>query len=286
MSYLMYRKRRDDRCSNGNERRAGAKLGKLWTPECDKAFQEMKSIVAADYLMAYPNHKKPFYIYTDAPDYQMGAVIMQYDDNNILRPVAYFSQKLNSAQQNYTVNEKELLSIMMVLKEYRTMLYRAELRIFTDHKNLTSNTFNTQRIVRWRNFIEEYHPKLFYIAGKSNIMKDAFSRLPRTGDAELAAPELNFLFIDEWEQRCHTNPAAAFSHMPRAEFVEEENSTIETECLFGDELIQECMLNLPTDDKNIYECFLNLPDMPMQVNPLNLRWIKESRDREPRTSQI
>ena len=117
-------------------------------------------------------------------------------------------------------------------------------------------------------------------------MADAFSRLPQTGDAELAAPEIDFLFIDEWEQHCHTNPAAAFSHMPRAEFVEEENSTIKTECLFGDELIQESMLNLPTDDKNIYECFLNLPDMPMQVNPLNLRWIKESQDREPRTSQI
>ena len=119
----------------------GAILGDRWTPECDKAFQEMKSIIATDCLMAYPNHNKPFYIYTDASDYQMGTVIMQYDDKGILRPVAYFSRKLNAAQRNYTVTEKELLSIVMVLKDYRTILYGAELKTFTDHKNLTFNTF-------------------------------------------------------------------------------------------------------------------------------------------------
>ena len=71
-------------------------------------------------------------------------------------------------------------------------------------------------------------------------MADAFSQLPRTGDAELAAPAIDFLFVDEWEQHCRTNPASALCNIPRAEFYEEENSKAETECLFGDELIKEC----------------------------------------------
>ena len=78
----------------------GKKLGDLWTPECAEAFKKMKSIVAADCLLAYPNHNKPFYIYTDASDFQLGAVIMQRDDEGVLRPVAYFSQKLTPAQCN------------------------------------------------------------------------------------------------------------------------------------------------------------------------------------------
>ena len=71
----------------------------------------MKALIAKETILTYPDFSKKFTIHTDASDVQMGAVIMQEG-----KPLAFYSQKLSKAQLDYTMTEKELLSIVETLK--------------------------------------------------------------------------------------------------------------------------------------------------------------------------
>ena len=88
----------------------------------------MKALLAQDCLNVYPDLNQLFDIYTDASDYQLGAAMKQNG-----RPIAYYSRTLLPGEKNYTTTEKELLAIVLTLKEYRQMLIGAKLNVYTDH---------------------------------------------------------------------------------------------------------------------------------------------------------
>ena len=146
-----------------------------WEATHQQAFNTMKSIIAADALLAYPDPNQPFDVETDASDYQLCATIKQHG-----RPVAYYSRKLNSAQKNYTTIENELLSIVETLREFRGILLGSDVLVYGDHQNLTHklSSFTTQRVLRWRLLLEEFRPTFRYKQGVTNFIADALSRVP------------------------------------------------------------------------------------------------------------
>jgi hypothetical protein len=147
----------------------------IWGKEQDKAFKEMKRVISEKTQLYLPDFNKEFHIYTDASDYQLGAVIMQDD-----KPLAFYSRKMNNAQKRYTTGEQELLSIVETLKEFRNILLGQKLIVHTDHKNIVYGKLSNDRIVRWRLLLEEYGPEYVHIKGKDNIVADALSRLDIT----------------------------------------------------------------------------------------------------------
>ena len=89
------------------------KLKCKWTNVEQKVFNEIKQIVTCDALLIYPDFNKCFDIHADASEFQLGEVISQ-DGKRIV----FYSRKLTNPQQQYTVTETELLSIVETLKEF------------------------------------------------------------------------------------------------------------------------------------------------------------------------
>ena len=71
-----------------------------WKDEHQRCFGAIKRVIGREVLLGYPDFNNPFEIHTDALKLQLGAVISRMG-----KPIAFYSRKMNSAQQNYTKTE-------------------------------------------------------------------------------------------------------------------------------------------------------------------------------------
>jgi uncharacterized protein YhbP (UPF0306 family) len=121
-------------------------------------------------MLEYPNPNHPYDIYPDAGSkYAIGAMLMQ--DRKI---VSTFLRKLNKAQLKYTVTGQELLACIEVCKHFDQIICGCEVRIFTNHQNLTHD--QTQhanlREQRAQIFLDaEYQPKFIHVKGTDNTAR-------------------------------------------------------------------------------------------------------------------
>lgn len=152
-----------------------------WKAQHEQAFLDLKNaFVAAPTLATYKYDRKTV-LETDASDWASGGVLSQYDDENILRPVAYFSSKHSAQECNYEIYDKELLAIVKCLEEWRPELLGTgeAFEILTDHKNLeyfTTTKALNQRQVRWSEFLSEFNFRIIYRPGSKAVRPDALSR--------------------------------------------------------------------------------------------------------------
>ena len=72
---------------------------------------------------------------TDASDVAVGATLQQFEAG-MWWPLAFFSKHLQSAEQQYSAFDKELLAMYLAIKHFRCFLEGRTFTAYTDHKPL------------------------------------------------------------------------------------------------------------------------------------------------------
>jgi hypothetical protein len=105
-------------------------------------------------MLTFTDFSNHFHIYTDTSDKQLGAVITQDE-----KRIAFYSRKLNSAQQRYTTDEQELWSIVESLCEFHNIILVYKVIVLTNHKKITYAKSTSDRVMRWFLLIEDCGPE-------------------------------------------------------------------------------------------------------------------------------
>jgi hypothetical protein len=89
-----------------------------WSMEQQMVFDILKVTFTSAPILDCFNPDRDVIVKTDASDYVSTSVLSQYDNDNILHPMAYFSKKHSPAQYNYEIYDKESIAIVRAFKEW------------------------------------------------------------------------------------------------------------------------------------------------------------------------
>ena len=100
----------------------------------------------------------------------------------IKKPIAFFSIRPIKLQHKFTTIQKELLSVVEFINQFRGILFGYEINLFSYHKNLvySATLSEYQRVIWWKLILGQFVPNIQHIAGFDNILADKLIRLPYT----------------------------------------------------------------------------------------------------------
>lgn len=152
-----------------------------WTSAEQYAFDTLKAAFTSADLLRHFDPDLPLVLETDASDYAVAGILSHPTDKGDLRPIAFLSRKMNSAELNYEIHDKEMLAIIACFKEWRHYLEGAasQTTVYTDHRSLEYFTTSKQlnrRQARWSEFLADFNFVIKYRPGVQGTKPDSLTR--------------------------------------------------------------------------------------------------------------
>ena len=155
--------------------------------EAINSFNELKKLFSTKPFLIHFDFSLPRFLHVDSSGYAYSGILSQKDSSGDLRPVAYFSRKLNEAEKRWQVHDQELGAIVACFEEWGAWLMGSQepTIVYSDPANLRyfmKSQALTARQARWASFLSEFTFGIVHIAGKLNPADPASRREDYFGD--------------------------------------------------------------------------------------------------------
>ncbi len=142
-----------------------------WNKACQTAFNHMKRRMTETSILRHFDQTHETILKTDSFDYVNDEVLSQYDDEEVLHSIAFYSKNMSSAECNYEIYNKKLLIIIQAFEHWRLELKLTDISIkmFIDHQALISLMKDkklSQRQIRWVQKLADFNFKIMYRSDK------------------------------------------------------------------------------------------------------------------------
>ena len=156
----------------------------VWGLPQQTAFTEIKQALETSPVLSLFDQSRETVVSADASSYGLGAVLLQKQPDEELKPIAYISRSLTPTEQRYAQIEKEALAFTWACERFSDYLLGMEFHIHTDHKPLVPlfGSKNLEelpiRVRRFRLRMMRFKFTISHVPGKSLLVADALSRAP------------------------------------------------------------------------------------------------------------
>ena len=150
------------------------------TDVCEQAFETLKAALVRAPILAFPDFKETFQLFTDASKEGIGATLGQIQNGKEVA-IAYAGRDFNAAERNYSTTEREALAVVFGIKKFEPYLYGRKFILHTDHhflKWLMSISDPAGRSARWFLLLQQYDFEIKHRPHTANANAGALSRRP------------------------------------------------------------------------------------------------------------
>lgn len=162
------------------------KTGKFkWTTDCQHSFELIKKKLMSVHNLSHYDPNLPLILSCDASSVGISAVLSNRGSDNIVKPIAFASKKLNDTEKRYSALDKEAMAIIFGVTKFYNFIYGRQFELETDSTalvrifgpNKSIPKMAAKRLQHYAIFLSAFSYKIKHIPSNKNPA-DYMSRLP------------------------------------------------------------------------------------------------------------